>query len=64
MIMYNSTPEQERAIHLDIKAALLINQLKKGQINRGDIDIAIYKLEPTERQTFKDLLNKYRAVKR
>jgi len=57
------TPLEQRVIELSRQAALLINQLKNGQISRGGVDIAISKLDPSEQQTFKDLLNKYRAVK-
>jgi len=57
------TPEQQRHEALARKAALLINQLKRGQINRVGIDIAISNLEESEQQTFKDLLNKYWAGK-
>ena len=56
-------PEQIRLIELDRKASWLIKQFKRKEITKQQIVKEIYSLKESEQQTFKDLLNKYRAVK-
>jgi hypothetical protein len=57
-------PEAEqRNLELSRQAALLIHQLNRAEITRVDILKKIDALEESEQPIFKELLNKYRAVK-
>ena len=56
------TPEQQRYEFLARKAALFIHKYKTGEMTRIAIDRLVMMLDPSEQQTFKDLLNKYRLA--
>ena len=63
MIISNLSPKEQRTHELGRQAAFLINQLNRAEITRVDILKKIDALEESEQPIFKELLNKYRAVK-
>ena len=63
MIISNLPAKEQRVHELGRQAAFLINQLNRAEITRVDILKKIDALEESEQAIFKDLLNKYRAVK-
>jgi len=57
-------PESERRlIELDRQAALLINNMKKRIITRSQVETQLNRLPESEKEYFKEALNKYKAVK-
>lgn len=55
--------KERRDIELNRQAALLIHDLKIGKINRPEINKKINKLNISEQDKFKEMLNKYRTMK-
>ena len=52
-----------RDIELQRQASLLIHNMRKGKINRGNVTAEINKLPDHEQEQFKSFLNDYRAKK-
>lgn len=54
---------ERRDIELQRQAALIIYNMRKGKINRGNVTDEINKLPESEQAKFKSFLNDYRAKK-
>jgi len=52
---------QRREIELKRQAALLIYKLKKGSINRLDVNKAINATQKTEQEAFRRFINYYKT---
>lgn len=55
--------QERRDIELSRMAALLIHNMKKGKITRAKVTSELNSLDISEKEKFKNFLNKYKSMK-
>lgn len=56
------SPEERAKIQMDFQAAGMVHKLKKGEITRRHIEIALYDAPEAEREYLRERLNHYISI--